>query len=156
MEKAAKFLVSEFMHAEVPTVGPSATLRDVLATMVTHRTNGLVVINEAREILGIVSSWDIIQEVVPDYLETDKHLAAFEAGDIFAQRVTELQTKPVAEFMTKAVQVCHADHALMEAATLLSEHRIRQLPVVDQNKKLVGYINRTDIKLAMAQILGLE
>ena len=42
----------------------------------------------------------------------------------------------------------------MEAAALLSTFHIRQLPVVDNDGNLVGYINRTDIKLAVGRALG--
>jgi CBS domain-containing protein len=43
----------------------------------------------------------------------------------------------------------------MEAAAILSEFRIRQLPVVNTKKELVGYINRTNVKRAFCDILGI-
>lgn len=150
------FLVSDYMRTTVPTARPSDTFREALATMVRQQTNGLIIIDEDRKIKGVLSSWDMIQFIVPDYLEEDKHLAAFEANDVFAKRIEELKDRPVADFMSTSVHACHADHALMEAATMLSEFRIRQLPVIDKSGVLVGYINRTDIKKAMADVLSLN
>lgn len=153
MTSQKQYLVSDYMQTKVPTISLNSTLKQALEAMVSMRTNGLIVVDEVNKVKGVLSSWDIIQVVVPDYLEEDKHLAAFEAGDVFVTRVQELQDKPITEIMSTNVHVCHADHALMEAAAMLSEFRIRQLPVVDHNKTLVGYINRTDIKKAMAAVL---
>ena len=53
--------------------------------------------------------------------------------------------------MTKEVCVIKKEATLMEAAALLSQYRIRQLPVVDDAGILCGYLNRTDIKFAIAK-----
>jgi CBS domain-containing protein len=42
----------------------------------------------------------------------------------------------------------------MQAAALLSTFHIRQLPVVKKNGKMVGYLNRTDVKLAVSKVLS--
>lgn len=147
------YKVRDYMKSDVATITKDATLKDAVKAMMEAGTNGLVVVDEYRKVCGIISSWDVIQHVVPDYLEEDKHLAPFEAGSVFASRVKEVAHDPVSKFMTKNVHTVTADDALMEAATLLSEFRIRQLPVVDKDSALVGYINRTDIKKAVNDIL---
>jgi len=148
--------VARFMNARVVTVGQAATLRDAVAMMIQYNTNGLVVVDDDRKVTGILSSWDIIQHIVPNYLEEDKHLASFEAGDVFAQRTREVANDPITKFMTAKVKTVNQKDTLMEAAALLSEFRIRQLPVVDDDGHLVGYINRTDIKRAVGDVLGLN
>lgn len=150
-----QYLVADHMRREVHTLSKTATLRDAIVKMNECHTNGLVVVNGDQKVVGILSSWDIIQHIIPDYLEEDKHLAPFESGDLFAERIRETANEPVTKFMTrKVVTVSEAD-TLMEAATLLSEFRIRQLPVADASGKLVGYINRTDIRRAIGHVLGI-
>lgn len=156
METPTSFRVADYMKTNVISLPPTATMQEAIALMIEKHTNGLVVIDENQKVAGILSSWDIIQYIVPDYLEADKHLASFEAGDVFAKRITELKDRPISDFMSKQVHTCQAEHALMEAATMLSEYRIRQLPVVNAEGTLVGYINRTDIKRAMGDVLGLN
>ena len=148
--------VAKYMRQTIATLPSSATLRDAVATMIQHNTNGLVVVDDDRKVTGILSSWDIIQHIVPNYLEEDKHLASFEAGDVFAQRTREVANDPITKFMTAKVKTVNQKDTLMEAAALLSEFRIRQLPVVDDDGHLVGYINRTDIKRAVGDVLGLN
>lgn len=149
-----KYLVSTYMQKDVHTVSKNATFREALEKMVSEKTNGLVVINGNQQVTGIISCWDLIQYVVPDYLENERHVIPFEAGSVFAERVKAVADDPVTKFMTKKVVCVKESHTLMEAAAMLSEYRIRQLPVVNEDSVLVGYINRTDIKQAMADVLA--
>ena len=150
-----KYIISEFMNTNVITIPNNATLKQAVEVMIKSKTNGLVVINESNKVAGILSSWDIIQHIVPDYLEEDMHLASFESGDVLIQRTKETANDSIAKFMTAKVHTVKPQETLMEAAAILSEFRIRQLPVVDDNGVLIGYINRTDIKEAIGDILGI-
>ena len=116
MPEKKQYRVEEFMSTKVTTLHEDATIADAIQKMLRHKTNGLVIVDKNKKVVGILSSWDIIEYVVHTI-------------------------KP--------------DHTLIEAATLLSEFHIRQLPVVDQDGILIGYINRTDIKRAMGEVLGL-
>lgn len=150
-----KYIISEFMNANVITILKNATLKQAVEAMIKNKTNGLVVIDESNKVAGILSSWDIIQHIVPDYLEEDMHLASFESGDVLIKRTLEAVDDPITKFMTSNVHVVKPHETLMEAAAILSEFKIRQLPVVDDSGVLVGYLNRTDIKEAIGDILGI-
>ncbi|OGY78621.1 MAG: hypothetical protein A3B74_04545 [Candidatus Kerfeldbacteria bacterium RIFCSPHIGHO2_02_FULL_42_14] len=155
MPEKKQYRVEEFMSTKVTTLHEDATIADAIQKMLRHKTNGLVIVDKNKKVVGILSSWDIIEYVVPDYLEEDKHLATFESGKMFEKRVRDIANHSIAECMTSRVHTIKPDHTLIEAATLLSEFHIRQLPVVDQDGILIGYINRTDIKRAMGEVLGL-
>lgn len=146
--------VADVMRDVPAVIAPENTLRDAVRIMKEEKTNGLIVVNAEQRVIGILSSWDVIQVIVPDYLEEDRHLAAFESGDTFAARITELADIAVSTFMTTPVQTVSPDDTLMQAATILSESHIRQLPVVQADGMLVGYLNRTDMKLKIAELLG--
>jgi len=143
------------MRDDVITVGRKTTLKEAVELMLIKKTNALVVAEESK-LVGILTSWRIIEKIVPDYLEDDKHLASFEAQDLFQRRILELSGMPVEEFMSADVVTVKPDASLIQASTLISEHHIRQLPVMDDNNKLVGYINHTDIKRAVGQVLGFD
>lgn len=145
--------VKSYMQTKPKKILVSGTMKDAVREMLHQKTNGLVVVDENNAVVGILSSWDIIELIVPDYLEDDKHLAAFEDGDIFTQQIQKVQDTPITDFMTKKVHTVTEKDNIMEAAILLSEFKIRQLPVVDNNNTLLGYINRTDIKHAIGDVL---
>lgn len=153
---AKRYLVKEYMHTPVYSIPTTATMKEAVEAMIHHRTNGLLIVNTEGRLAGILSGWDVISFIVPDYLEKDLHLASFEDQDLFEARIHELKNANVTEFMTSKVHTVQATDSLMEAASLLSEFRIRQLPVVDDQGNLCGYINRTDIKRAIGDILGIH
>ncbi len=155
MTPQKQWLVSDIMRTTVVTVKVTSTMKEAIEIMIRERSNGVVVVDNEEHVVGILSSWDIIKHVVPDYLEEDKHLASFAAGGMFVNQVHSLANDTIDKFMTKNVHTIKEDHTIMQASALLSTFHIRQLPVVDNKGKLVGYINRTDIKLAVGKALEL-
>lgn len=153
MPTMKKYTVSAYMSTKPVTINQQATLHDAIKILIEKNTNGAVVVDHSNKVVGILSSWDIIQHIVPDYLEQDMHLASFESEDTFDARIHELADDPITKFCSSKVHTIKATHSIMEAAALLSEFRIRQLPVVDDAEKLIGYINRTDIKRAIGDVL---
>ncbi|PIR04390.1 MAG: hypothetical protein COV59_00905 [Candidatus Magasanikbacteria bacterium CG11_big_fil_rev_8_21_14_0_20_39_34] len=143
-----EYIVKDYMQKKVVTVHPDNTVEEVIHVMIGKKTNGVVVLDEQNKVVGILSSWDMIKHIVPDYLEEDGHLASFEASDVFAKRVHAVRDDKISNFMTKKVKTVKEDCSLMVAITLLSEFHIRQLPVVDDE-----YVNRTDIKKAVEDVL---
>ncbi len=156
MPNTTHYIVSDYMRKDVVDIKETATLKEAVTLMVKKKTNALVVTDETRHVVGIITSWGIIEAIVPDYLESDKHLAAFAAGNVFQDRVNQLADKAVVEIMSKEVHVINPDDTLIHTATQISQFHIRQLPVVDNDGILVGYINHTDIKRAIADVLGIK
>lgn len=148
------YTVAEYMQTGVVSIPHTATLREAVELMLKTDTNSLVVVDEHSKVVGMLSTIDIIHYVVPDYLEEDKHLAAFESRDVFAERVQEIGSQPVTKSMSASVHTIQSSHTLIEASTLLAEHRINQLPVVDADGKLVGYIGRTNVKKAIGDVFA--
>ena len=144
------------MHTEATPLHEGATMQEAVQQMIRCKRNGLIIINDEKKVVGILSIWDIIEHIVPDYLEEDKHLASFEAADVFGQRIKETANDPIASFMTTKVHTVQADDSLMQVATMLSEFRLRQLPIVDNDGVLVGSISRTDVKIAIGRVLGID
>jgi CBS domain-containing protein len=69
-------------------------------------------------------------------------------------QANKIAEQPVRQWMTKRVKTIQQNHTLIEAATLLLEHKINQLPVVDDEGRLVGYIGRSNIKQAIGDALS--
>ena len=151
----SRYIVQNYMRSRVPKITDSATLGEAIKMLLDQGSNGLIVVSasELDKVAGIVSSRNVIEAVVPDYLETDRSLGAFEAEDVFLKRVKEVAGSPISNIMTTKVHAVKPTDTLMEAITLLSDKGIRQLPVVDDNEKLVGYISRTDIRKALGDAI---
>ena len=145
--------VKSYMESDPQTVSDDITVAEAVQLMYDGHNNGLIIVDDARRVVGILSTWDLIEYLVPDSLETDKHLASFEAPDTFIHRMREIAADPITNCMTSKVKTISVDASIMEAATLLSEFHLRQLPVIEVEHRLVGRITRTHMKHAMKDAL---
>jgi acetoin utilization protein AcuB len=60
----ARLHVNEIMTTEVITTTPDTPIEDAARLMVTHKIGGLPVINERREVVGVITETDIFQTFV--------------------------------------------------------------------------------------------
>jgi IMP dehydrogenase len=104
------------------TVGPEATLAHAAAFMEEHGSAGVLVIDQRRRLLGIVTARDVLFEDQPD--------------------------RPIASVMTPRERLITAPAGtpVEEAKQILHRHRIEKLPLVDGEGRLVGLITSRDIQ----------
>lgn len=108
----------------VATVAPDATVVDVLAGLAEHGVGALIVTEDAKRILGIVSERDIARAL---------HREGAAALD---RRVTEV--------MTAEVRTCAPDDTVDSLMALMTERRIRHVPVVIEGE-LAGIVSIGDV-----------
>ena len=102
------------------TLSKDATVRDAKAMMAEFRIGGIPVVNDDKELIGIITNRDLRFEKNNDRL--------------------------IDEVMTKENLVITKPNGTMdEAEAILQEFKIEKLPVVDVNNKLVGLITYRDI-----------
>ncbi|MBN1198322.1 MAG: IMP dehydrogenase [Bacteroidales bacterium] len=101
------------------TLSENALVGDALAMMKEHSIGGIPVINEKKELVGIVTNRDL--------------------------RFERDHARPVREVMTHEVITISEFTDFEKAEAILQLHKIEKLPVVDKNNKLVGLITYKDI-----------
>ncbi|MFH1108483.1 MAG: CBS domain-containing protein [Planctomycetota bacterium] len=109
--------------ADVATVDRKTTVLDAAKTM-NQRRIGAVVVTDGDRVVGIFTERDILNRIVA-------------AGkDPKTTRVEEVMTSPMA--------CCQRDTRLTECRAVMTQKRIRHLPVVEDGK-LFGIISAGDI-----------
>lgn len=150
--------VRDYMTTPVVTITKNKSIAEAVEIMNKNNTDGLVIVeekNNQQKVVGVVSIFDILSYLVPDYLEEDKHLASFEPSEVFTIRAKAIMNDAVSKCMTSnQLKTISKDHSLIEAATLMTEHKIHRLPVVDENNSLVGYLSKSDIQWALGKIIS--
>ncbi len=102
------------------TLLETATVKDALTLMKENKIGGIPVVNDKRDLIGIVTNRDL--------------------------RFEKNHKRPVKEVMTsKDMVVAKVGTDLKKAEQILQHHKIEKLPVVDKNGKLVGLITYRDI-----------
>lgn len=99
----------------------SQRLKDAKRLMSQHGVSGLLVLDQAGKLQGILTTRDIL-------FERD-----------LEKKVTELMTK------AKDIVTAPDDVSLQEAQRILHEHKLEKLPLVDREGKLKGLITSRDL-----------
>jgi CBS domain-containing protein len=100
-------------------------------------------LNTAAEIMwdfdcGSVPVLDKGGHVIAMVTDRDVCMAAFFQGQ-------PLSSIPVTTAMSKELYSCRPDDDLATAETLMREHSVRRLPVVDSNRRIVGILALNDL-----------
>src|SRR3712207_5829142 len=102
-------IVAAKTSQSVVTVSPQATVRELLALLAENNVGALVVSNDGTAVDGIVSERDVVRKLHAD---------------------PEVLSAEVATIMTSDVHTCDPDSDLDEMMSVMTERRIRHVPVV--------------------------
>ncbi len=109
---------------DVATIASSATLAEAAEVLSVRRIGALIVSDDGSTIVGIISERDIV-----------RHVAEKGAAGLTAH---------VARAMTEEVRTCSAADSLEHLMRLMTDHRIRHLPVLDDGR-LGGIVSIGDV-----------
>jgi CBS domain-containing protein len=112
---------------EIYSVSPGTTVFDAL-TLMAEKNIGALLVLEDKKIAGIFSERDYARKVI---------LKGKASKEI-----------TVGEIMTSVVVTVQPSSSVEECMTLMTEHRVRHLPVVEQDE-LIGVISIGDVVKAM-------
>jgi len=111
---------------KVVTVTPETTVGETAKILKRARIGAAVVSSDGNDVLGIVSERDIVSALA----EPTKR--------------TGLVDKPVSSLMTRDVLTCEPEDTVQKCMSVMTEHRVRHLPVMRENS-MVGLISIGDV-----------
>jgi CBS domain-containing protein len=109
----------------VATIGPDASLADATAALRDHGVGALVVSRDGSAIEGIISERDVVRA-----------LAAHGASSL---------GRDVASAMSRHVTTCRGSDTVDHLMAMMTDRRIRHLPVVDEHGALAGIVSIGDV-----------
>jgi len=136
--------VSEIMNTQVHTILPDTKMKIVNRTMQKYNLSYLFVVNEKKELLGVITYSDLFRLVLPSYQKVMEEGLLWLSPEIIESQAQNLMDRPVKEFMEKNVLKTYPDEMVFKAGAEMIAHSVKQLPVVENNK-LVGVISFHDI-----------
>ena len=110
---------------KVETISASASVHDLVNSLNTHHVGALVVSGDGKKIDGIVSERDVVR-AMPGKLD-------------------QLIGMHVRDIMTVDVHTCTADSTIAELMSMMTELRIRHVPVVDATGQLLSIVSIGDV-----------
>ena len=120
--------IRDVMTPNPRCVSPSDSIQNAARIMRDEDTGAVPVVDNGRPV-GMVTDRDIVVRAVAD------------GGQL---------NRPVSEIVTGGVIAVTPDMSTREAANLMSEHQIRRLPVVE-NERVVGIVSLGDLAVKDAR-----
>jgi CBS domain-containing protein len=141
-----EMLVQDVMTGNVITVLKYESIVSVAKILSEKNISGLPVVDRENKVIGIITQADILSVVGVRKEHTFKDLLKHMLGEPLPERK---MGDIVGDIMASSPVVIKPFANIAEAAQIMDEKRIRRLPVVDDNNKLVGIISRADILKAV-------
>lgn len=115
--------IRDVMTPDVRTVAPSATIREA-AQLMAETDVGVLPVSENDRLVGMLTDRDIVVRAVA---------AGRDASTL------------VREAMSPEIKYCFADDEVDDVCENMADQQLRRLPVVDQDKNLVGIVSLSDL-----------
>ena len=120
----------------VETISSSASIHDVVNSLNSHHIGALVVSGDGKKIDGIVSERDVVR-AMPGKLD-------------------QLVGMHVRDIMTVQVHTCTPETTIAELMKMMTELRIRHVPVVESDGTLISLVSIGDVVKNYVSELSLE
>lgn len=123
-------------NTAVVTIKPTARVSEAVSLLSQHRIGAIVVSENGRTPLGILSERDIVREL--------------------GRRGASVLDSEIAELMTRKLMTCTTGENALRILERMTEGRFRHLPVVDENGDMIGLVSIGDAVSARLKEMTLE
>lgn len=135
-------LVTQLLKAKqtgpegIVVIAPTKTIADAVSLLSARRIGALVVSDDGKKPVGILSERDIVREL--------------------ASRGPAVLNLPISEVMTSKVQTCTPDENAMSVLERMTNGRFRHLPVMNEAGEMIGLVSIGDAVFGRLQELSNE
>jgi CBS domain-containing protein len=116
--------VKQAMHEGVQWVDPSTSVKE-LARLMREHDIGAIPIGENDRLVGMVTDRDIVCRCVAEDIDTKKATAR--------------------QVMSKGIVFCRDEEELDDAARIMEHKKVRRLPVINKDKRMIGMLSLGDV-----------
>lgn len=109
----------------VLTISSQATLLELVEKLTAYKVGALVVSPDGKKIDGIISERDVVT-AIPIHMK-------------------DLESLHVRDLMTTQVHTATGETPIVELMELMTQQRIRHVPIVDSNEQLISIISIGDV-----------
>jgi len=135
--------ISDCMKTPVYTIQADGILQDAMEKMAEHLVGTMPVVDTDNHLVGMILLDDILTLFMPHFVEmlrSADFIHDYSFLKIGHEKV-HLGQRPVTEIMQKPYSIQH-DAELMEAMVLMHKHQVGELPVLDDEKRVIAIVSR--------------
>ena len=131
--------VKDVMTTPVVAVRENASFKEIVSRMRHSRVSAFPVVDREGKVIGVVSEADMLNK------EADEASPGTFASMLRFQDHEKAAGVTAADLMTSPPATIGPDEAVVDAARLMRDRRIKRLPVTNATGHLIGVISRADV-----------
>ncbi len=144
-DKLAEIDAREVMSSPPITIHEDETIAKARALMRDHGVSRLPVVDDESRLRGIVTTTDIIREVIKPITRLGKTDRKGEKVPAFGHPVKNIMSSPCIR--------AEPDETLVDLCEKIVEHGIRGMPIVNQLEEPIGVVTRRDILQKIPELM---
>ncbi|MGI5223729.1 CBS domain-containing protein [Actinoallomurus sp. CA-142502] len=131
--------VNDVMTKGVVSAYRGACFKDIVQVMIKRGITAMPVVDEGHRVAGVVSESDLLAK--------EEHKDGGRRRWFGRRRGSWAKARALTaeDLMTAPAITVRPEATIVEAARLLDEHRIKRMPVTDDQNRLVGIVSRRDL-----------
>lgn len=138
--------VKDVMIKKVKSIAPDMPVGQALDLLLENKISGLPVVDKEDKLVGMFTEKDIIKYILPGYLEKVGAFVYEDNPKSIKNKVRQvLGDRKVKDIMRREVITVGPETTLSEVARTMLIEKVRRIPVVDKERKIIGIISREDI-----------
>ena len=138
----------DIMTTDVITISPETEIAQAAQLLLENRINGVPVVNDAGELVGILCQSDLIIQQknipIPSLFTLLDGFIPLTSSKKLDKEVEKIMATKAEDAMTANPVTVNSDTGIEEIAALMVEKSYHTLPVVDAGK-LVGIVGKEDV-----------
>jgi CBS domain-containing protein len=135
--------VKDVMTTRVVSVTKDASFRTMAAALRKHRVSAFPVLNDDGKVVGVVSEADMLAK---EALNSEPQgMPGMIAGILRRKEHEKARGITAGDLMTSPPVTVKPDDSIERAARLMYTRKVKRLPVVDADGRLVGIVSRADL-----------
>jgi len=132
----------DIMQRDLTSIMEDETVERFIMICKRHGLSALPVVNDNFELVGYLSESGIISASLPGYLSLMESSAFIPDSHQFFRGLNKILYKPVSEFMVSKPFKVNVNDTVLHVADVIIKNKLKIIPVVDNENRLVGIIRR--------------
>jgi CBS domain-containing protein len=132
--------VKDVMSTHVVAVRKNAPFKEMATRLREHRVSAFPVLDEDNKVVGVVSEADLLTKEALEFSATGRV-----SGMLHHKEQAKAAATTAADLMTKPPVTVGPDEFVSHAARLMYARKLKRLPVVDDDGRLIGIVSRADV-----------
>lgn len=141
----AKNVMTTLVH----TVKPDDKVGKAVYLICRHNIAGLPVVNDQNKVVGVVSEKDILKAMYPSYGEFYEDPISAMDFEKMEENFKDVNGLLIKDIMTSPPITAGPETPILKVGSLMILKRIRRVPIVDDEGKLLGIVSEGDVHRAV-------